>query len=61
MQAREEQDERSLQASKRARQGAARAVATKGGGVRWEVRLEAKKYRGTSRRRAKQQLAREEE
>jgi hypothetical protein len=60
-QVREAQDKRSLQASKRVRQGAARQVAVKGGGVRWEVRLESKKYRGTSRRKAKQQLAQEEE
>jgi hypothetical protein len=53
---REEHDVRALQLAKRRREGATKVKAEAGGKVRHEVRLEAKKHRLVSRRRAKQGL-----
>ncbi len=47
---------RALQLAKRRREGATRVKVDAGGRVRHEVRLEAKKHRVVSRRRAKQGL-----
>jgi hypothetical protein len=54
--AREEHDVRALQQGKRQREGATKVKVEAGGKVRLEVRLEAKKHRQVSRRRAKQGL-----
>jgi hypothetical protein len=53
---REEQDVRALQLAKRRREGSTKVKAEAGGRVRHEVRLESKKHRVVSRRRAKQGL-----
>lgn len=53
---REEHDVRALQQAKRQREGATKVKVAAGGKVRHEVRLEAKKHRQVSRRRAKQGL-----
>jgi len=54
---RESVDERVLQSAKKQREGNVKAITGRGGQVRFEARLNRKKHRAVSRRRAKQLLA----
>lgn len=58
LQAREEYDVRVMQLAKRQREGAVKAKTGRGGETRFEARLESKKHRVTSRKKAKQSLMR---
>jgi hypothetical protein len=59
MQTRDAFDERVLQSGKRAREGVVKVITGRGGRARYEARLETKRHRVTSRRRAKQDLLEE--
>jgi hypothetical protein len=56
-QAREDYDVRVMQLAKARREGATKAKSGRGGATRLEARLNTKKHRATSRRRAKQDAA----
>jgi hypothetical protein len=60
-QLREEQDVRVMQLAKARREGAVKTLSGRGGRVRYEARLDARKHRTGSRRAAKQAAVREEE
>ncbi len=60
-QTREDYDVRVMQLAKRQREGAVKLKTGRGGAARYEARLESKKHRATSRRKAKQAVLREEE
>jgi hypothetical protein len=57
-QAREDYDVRVMQLAKKQREGAVKVKTGRGGETRFEARLESKKHRVTSRKRAKQSLMR---
>lgn len=60
-QEREGSDVRSLQAGKRAREGAAKVLVSKGGGARSEAKLERHRHRRVSRKQLRQGQGQEDD